>query len=782
MLNWSKKMLSKYQITILFLLFSFYCNSQEKNDTSKKYLQYFNLTREIPYLHLNKTNFIVGEELWLQAYVLNQNTKKLHQDTANLYCNIYNEKGEYKQTKLLYIKDGVAANSIKIDSTFTENTYYIKASTNWMRNFIEDEAFLQKFNIIGNKNNTKKTIISDSNYDLQLLPEGGHLVESTNAVLGIILKNKQNEGVKIKSGTILDDKNNIVRKFTTNQFGLGKIKFHYKPNTIYNVKVSTFDDEEITKLVSPAKKNGITLNVENTDSTFIKLKIQTNNETLKNNIGQKYYVYIHNTVSISKSSFTLKKNTNTYNFFLPTKETPKGINTITILTEDNKPVLERLVFNYDESLFSTISIKSTTKLNDSISIQLNRNNNDVQYLSASILPEETKSYDFENNILTKFLLKPYVKGTIEKGSYYFTNINQKKLTDLDLLLLNQGWSKYNWHNIFNNTPDIKFKFEKGITIKGAINSSVKDSTNIMLFSPEENLIINTPIIKNKFSFENIYLRAFSNISFSIQQKNNFLKPKVYTTFYPKLNKQNINTTITQKHFYQNKKLDLNLDSFIGERVILDEVTLESKPKKKNTPTRLFASRTSYKNTDKSYLRRRGIISFLTSKGFRIVGSFPNQVIYNNRGVSNLRGNKGAATEVTLDDMPIVTQDQNNLNLISNMILDDFEEIIISKNDGGQIYLYSNKERKASTKNLFQETTTSLGFAKEKTYYKPNYLSTNNSIFKNYGAIFWKPNIVINKENYSFKTPHLNQKTIRLYIEGITNKGAIIYEERVLTIN
>ena len=166
---------------LTFFLFSSIVNfAQEKQNIETNYADYFNLSREIPYLHLNKTNFIEGEEIWFKAYILDQKTKKLHKQTTNLYCNIYNEKGEFKQSKLLYVKNGVVSNSIKVDTTFTENTYIIKASTNWMRNFEEDESFIQKIHIVGNKKTDKKIVNSDSNYDLQLLPEGGHLVEETN--------------------------------------------------------------------------------------------------------------------------------------------------------------------------------------------------------------------------------------------------------------------------------------------------------------------------------------------------------------------------------------------------------------------------------------------------------------------------------------------------------------------------------------------------------------------------------------------------------------------------
>lgn len=765
----------------LFLFFSIVNFAQKNQDIDNNYADYFNLSREIPYLHLNKTSFIEGEEIWFKAYVLDQKTQKLHQQTTNLYCTVYNEKGEYKQTKLLYVKNGVVAGNIKIDSTFTDNTYYIKASTNWMRNFKEDQSFIQKIHIVTNNKADKKLTSTNSNYDLQLLPEGGHLVESTNAVIGIIIKNRKNKGVQIKSGILIDDKNKVIKQISTNQFGLGKFSFFHKPNTNYKVKITTLDDEEIIKDIIPAKENGVTLSVENPNTTIVKLHLETNSKTLRQNIGKKYYIYIHNTNSISKNSFTFKKKTSSYNFYLSTKKIPKGTNIVTILNENQKPILERVFFNYDKNLFSKTNIKALTKSRDSISLQLQKNNDEIQYLSATFLPENTKSYTLENTMFSKFFLKPFVNGTLENSAYYFKNTNRKKLADLDLLLLNQGWSKYDWNNIFNDSPKVKFDFEKGITVRGTVISKTRKGSNVVLFSPQNNLIINTPIVNNKFSFNNIFLSDSSNVSFSIQGKKRLQKPKINTVFYPKFNESNIN--ISTNNLIKSTT-DLNFEKFIANGILLEEIEIEkkTKPNRKTRITKLFANSRSFKKTDKSYIKSRNILSFLTLKGFRINGTFPFEEIQNGRGISNFRRNKGAKTEVTLDNTPIVAQDYNNLYFISNMTLDDFEEIIISKNDGGQIFLFSDFNKARTSRNLFEKANKSIGFTKGKKYYKPNYYSTSNDIFKNYGAIYWSPNIVLNKENLTLKMPHLNQDKIKVFIEGVTSDGSIIYEEKTITLN
>ena len=73
-------------ITLLALLISIHSVSQ---DIDNFYSNYFQNTREIPYLHLNKTSFLKGEEVWFQSYVIEQNSNKLHPTTSNLLIELY---------------------------------------------------------------------------------------------------------------------------------------------------------------------------------------------------------------------------------------------------------------------------------------------------------------------------------------------------------------------------------------------------------------------------------------------------------------------------------------------------------------------------------------------------------------------------------------------------------------------------------------------------------------------------------------------------------------------
>ena len=77
----------------------------------------------------------------------------------------------------------------------------------------------------------------------------------------------------------------------------------------------------------------------------------------------------------------------------------------------------------------------------------------------------------------------------------------------------------------------------------------------------------------------------------------------------------------------------------------------------------------------------------------------------------------------------------------------------------------------------------FGYSNSKEYYQPKYADTENEFFYTYGTLFWKPSIILKSDtkNTSFKIPVLNQKRIKVFIEGITSKGSLISIEKILKL-
>jgi len=714
--------------------------------------------------------------------VYNLNQKKAHQQTSNLYVTIYDKKGNFKEQKILYIEKGIGVGNIKIDTTFLDDEYYIKANTNWMKNFKEDETYLQKIKIIQSKKSTTKP--TDLNYDIQFLPESGHMLTSIENTIGVVIKNNQNKGIAIKEGKIIDNKNDVITKYKTNTYGLGSFDFIYETDKNYSAEITFLDDTKISKKILAAENKGVSVTVYNPNTTFVSIIVKTNKNSLPNLIGKEYTLYIHNTSKTIKQPFTFKKETLEYNINLNPKKLASGINIVTVFDHQKRPIAERLFFNYDKNTFKKPLITTSEKQNDSTLITFSKktNNNQTYYLSASILPEETESYNPKTNIAAKFLITPFIKGQIENPDYYFKNITRKKLMNLDLLLLTQGWSKYNWLDIFNNPPKKTVKHQSGFTIKGSVNSTKRTSA-VFLISKENNLLLTSPIIDNNFTFKNLSIKEGSKIGLSTKQGQRIKQNTFNVKYYPIKNTEKI--TPINIPFSKNKTTEDNLtfNDFIRDDVVsLDGVVIKSKKQTDRKILTITGPSKSYK-IDKDSPQNLSILSYIRQIGFNVnATSSGGFTIYNKRNSVSLTETK--PTIVYLDNNIIQDESFNSLDQLNYLTLKDFEEVVVSKTAFGSVHLYSNlKTYNKGFRNRFSESTVPIGYAIEKEYYQPQYASYYDSFFKKNGTINWIPKIKIDKDETkkSFKILNLGQKYVHIYLEGITSEGNLILEDQVIEL-
>ena len=750
---------------LIALLISIQCISQ---NIDQLYSNYFENTREIPYLHLNKTSFIKGEEIWFQSYVIEQNSNKLHTTTSNLYVSVFDEDGHQKEQHLIHIKNGIGYGSIPIDSSFTQNNYYIKASTNWMKNFSEDNSFTQRISILSDQKNTiAKTSSQDDFYEFKLMPEGGHLLENTVNNIAVLIKNQNNKGVKTKTGIIKDSSGNSIGAFNTNTLGFANVNLAIKKGEIYTFEATLNNGTTLTQNTNVPKQIGITLNTKVLDDSFV-LNILTNNKSLKGLNGKKYRVFIHNTRSFKNIFFDFNNTDKNYVLLLKKQELFNGINIITIFNEKNQPVLERLIFNDLEDVSNQIKVTTSKIKYDSVQATVTNYSKEKIFLSSSFLPSNTKAYNPNNNIKSQILLQPYINGVIENAEYYF-NASKNKSKDLDLLLLTQGWSKYNWSNIFNNTPTDNFDFENGIDVTLTFKEKLSSKQSILIFSDQNNLVKEIKDNQSDIKLTNLYLKKDSDFNFGLKLNGNTLKVTPYINYY----NYSLKDVFDKKKLILNKNFEIKVSNFKdlpSNVTVLEEVILKANKKDKEIkPYGAATILTNVKMKDVLIPSGETIIEFLKFKGY----GYANDSIHPRR-------KKSRFVRVYLDNNEIT----NSLWIIESMYTNTVKEVYYGANPGRvneEIHIYTlSPQEYASKKNQFSTVKIPIGFNQEKEYYSPKYPSFSNSTYKEFGAIYWKPNIILEpNKTITFSVPKNYQKDAIIFIEGISESGQLISKNQLL---
>lgn len=729
----------KNYYSLMLIFFVQFSSFSQDDKIIDNYNNYFEKTREIPYLHMNKTSFIKGEEVWFQAYVVEQNSSKLHPTVSNLYVSIFDDKGIMQDQKLIHIKNGIGKGNFLIDSSFTKRNYFLKASSKWMRNFNEDESFVQKIKVLGNTIKDNSTVKENDFFEFKLFPEGGHLLANTTNNVGILVKNSNNKGIKIKEGKVLNKNKEIVALFKTNEFGLGKINLPFKENQFYILEAVLPNGSRITTTTPTVKNKGLTMQVNNTTEYFA-VNILTNKKTLNSIKNQKFKVFVHNTRKFIDYNFSLSDN-KTHTLLLNKSNIFKGINIITVFNDENKPILERLIFNESKSLYTELKVDFLASSKDSISVKLSNNTNETLYSSASFLPNGTKASENHHTINTNMLLKPYVKGYIQQPSYYFLPKNKDRFTDLDLLLTTQGWSKYNWNDIFRKAPEKIYEFESGIDISLNFNQKLKKNEKIVIFSGENNLVRTISSTENKIGFKNLFIKKGTNIKFGLQKNGNIFKISPAISYSSGF----MNDVMTNNNFKENEELELsNFSYFLKDFEVLQGFELNTLIEPK-----AITERRSLINWTK---KRGNILAPLDSEGSSVLLRYNSleELLYIN----------------DLYNLGINERDPDVQRYFAIEQINEFDNTMTEM-----------RSRNFLAKDKFKEFTNQkfpVGFINGKEYYSPIYPSFDNENYKKYGAIFWKSSITISPfSSLKITIPKNAQENIKMNLEGISESGKLM---------
>lgn len=794
-----------FQLFLIFMIFPLSGFSQDKQtNLVSSYKEYTKLPRETAYAHLNKTQLLPGEILGFTAYVFNKATKKLSPITTNIYCTISDENNKLVKSEMILGNHGVAQGSFQIDSLFTPGNYTVKVYTNWMRNFDEQNYFVQAIKIMDSEDNRRTPTIFRSKLDAQFLPEGGHLVMDTKNSVGVIVKDSLGFGVPEVSGKVVDSENNTLTNFQTNKYGIGKFTFAPKSEENYKV-ILDFNKNKQSFPIDKAEPIGIALTMNDLENR-VALSLRTNKNTLEKIKRQHYTLAIHNG-NILKTIDVAFRNSQEIIKVINYENLNPGINIFTLFDENNKPILERLFFKYDGINFLTAENPQFTRAKNSVNIKIpikNINPKKFNNFSISVLPEGTKSYKPNNNIVSATYLQPYIKSYIEDASYYFTDITRKKKIELDNVLLTQGWSSYDWNGIFNNSPKANYEYENGISFRASVNKNT--APEYMMYATINNEMQTFEMDNSirDFGAVGLYPMDSEELQFSAIKKNNHIKkPNLYLQFFPSkipnLNNAGIFAPLNEnviRNIYSGQKI---LQSSWEKTEQLDEVVIEGHKvlSREDKLTRNAFGTVSVIDdlTRKSYVF---LSDFIRSKGFKVFEHMGILTIINPRPISFGQGSGSAISsavetikvkpvKVYLNDIAL-----SNTDMLYKYTMDDVDYIFFDKSgtsEGGQgapglIKIYTDPliAQSKMKRNVSQDISVPLAFSVPKKFYVPEYSAYDGPFYRDYGVIDWFPKLKITEDGgLHFTIPRPKLDRISVFIEGTANDGSFISEKKTIPI-
>jgi hypothetical protein len=353
-------------------------------------------------------------------------------------------------------------------------------------------------------------------YDIQFMPESGHLLGGIKKYVAFKAIDENGDGVKI-AGVIKNSAGDSVVSFSSSYKGMGIFFFTPENGLKYHAEIKGLD---AIGLPDP-EKSGTSLHIDNlSNHDSVLVYVHATPDLLgkefyllgryKGLIGYGAGLTLTNAemrVSVAKSVFGT------------------GINSFDLIKQNGQVMNERPFFiNQHDQLKIDISAPSGTIMTkDSVPVKIKVTDRDgatvegIFSLAVTDNAQVKKDGDADENILSYFFLTADLKGKIETPGYYISDTDPGKQTDLDILLLTQGFVKYNWDTTSVIPPEPEFQITGKAS--GLFNKAKKDDQITLISIGKPTVLKNTVTDKDgKFVFNDFPL--FDTLGFYLQARTN----------------------------------------------------------------------------------------------------------------------------------------------------------------------------------------------------------------------------------------------------------------------
>lgn len=651
---------------------------------------------------------------------------------------------------------------------------------------------------LANKQEVIKTIpvtATSNTVAVQLFPEGGNIIENLPSKVAIKAVNAAGLGEDV-SGTVIDSEGTAVLTFKTTHLGMGNFVLNAQPGRSYKARVKMKDGSQQDIQLPKILPTGYVLAINNTDSTKISAKVMIS-EALLNPAEMKLVIQHNNNIY---TVLKVKSQKQVTAFSFPKKDLPSGILHFTLFTAANIPVCERLVFinnPQDQINVSLENLQSSYDKRGNMTLNLlTRDGGKPTVGSFSVAVTNSRIVepdpDRESNILASLLLTSDLKGFVERPGYYFNTGGPQAASDLDNLMLTQGWSRFAWTAITDNIATEKpldFKPETMQKISGKITTLggkpvAKGKISLLSTAGGMFLIDTLSDANGRFTFDNLVFGDSTKFVVQARNEKNKKNVEINLDLIPgQLVTKNKNTGdievnvneaiqsyIQKSEGYFN---DLNKRGLLERTLFLDQVNIvQKKNPAKNSSNLNGAGMADAIITAKDLQTAFSISQYLQG---RVAGL----MIRNGRAY--LMRNNGAPMTVILDGMNVGS------DFLDNLIPQDIETIEVLKSigntaiygsQGGAGVLVVTTKRGGGDMGYSRYspgiiTYSPKGYYAAREFYSPQYTPDNKIQGEDRRTtVFWTPHI-LTAANGTAKFNYYNTDepgTYRIVIEGINDDG------------
>lgn len=452
------------------------------------------LPQEKVYLHFDNTAYFMGEKMWFKAYVLRSDNHHATDVSRVLYVELLDRSGNVVETQKLPIGAmGQADGVFDLRNVLAGGFYEVRAYTRYMLNWDSSWLFSRVFPIfetpgkegdysrpslgktawqvresekVPTKEETGISFAKPEDGNIAFFPEGGHLVENLSCRVAFEIRDRQ--GLPVNGTGELSCGEECLCSVSTSQNGRGVFSLVAQPGKIYSLNLKDKRGRLYRQELPVAEKEGCSMRVTQSGKSWC-VNLNTTTSFAQDSLGivlTAHGALKHVDVVAGSRSIYLS---------LPDSAIADGVNRVSVVNGAGQVLADRLFFQYPRTLKDSISVTvKETSLLPSSPINLSFHAPPSTIFSLSVRDADTEknisSLDCENWLL----LAGELHGNVSHPEYYFESDDAEHREAADLLMLVQGWRRYDLSQMMGKKNfKIVHPVEKGLSISGRLKGPQK---------------------------------------------------------------------------------------------------------------------------------------------------------------------------------------------------------------------------------------------------------------------------------------------------------------------
>lgn len=761
------------------------------------------------YLHTDRENYSGGETIWFKAYL----SSDFFPDTISttLLTDLVDRNGKLIHRKVWPVIYGTAKGQIEIPDSILTGNYAIRAYSPSMLNHDNDFLFSRALYIAGK--DTITSDISERQIRVELFPESGNFIAGfTNTVS---FKISDEKGLPLNlSGHVFDENGNSVTSFAAYHAGMGFFDLVPKEKTRYYVVIDE-DISQVKHYLPFAATEGVVFRLMPVEKGYDFELYQRRSDPL---FKASYIIGLMQHRMVLKIKLDNSKSEITG--FVNTSQMRSGVLHLTVFSEGNLPLAERLVFVNNREF-----IQPATLLTDSLNFSSRGKNRFTLALPDTVAGNFSLSVvdaSYENSehrtsgIVSALLLTSDLRGYIHDPGWYFSTQADSAKNGLDILMMVNGWRRFRWSELEKLTAaSPSYKDPGYITLRGHVTirdtkksladkelllmmSSLQDSLNssmqMITTDSDGNFRLDSMIFSGTARF------LFSDISekkkkwLDVNADSDSLRTAYMIT---PLHKHHFITGTEISHRNISNKLAFDYQSILkAEGKLLDGITVKSRKK------------TPLQELEEKYVS--GMFSGISAKTIDLVNT--NEKIYQNNIFDYIQG-RVAGVAVRKDGLNYTLYFRQRFSLTGGAIpmtlyLDEMQvdgrllatipasQVAMIKvyssffgaegnGAGGVLAVYTKKGAElGNSATASSDAILYKGYSVTKEFYAPDYtIKPEITKADNRVTLHWQPDIIADGNDIKIPIRFFNNdrtRSFKIIAEGMTADGKLLFLEKVVS--